>query len=241
MANRPPIDWGRTLSLVAHELRTPLSVVTGCTRTLLSEQAEPPLTDRQRRLVQQSIESCRRLSTLAGELGDLARLLPGSVELRRQPLPLWPLLEEAVRGVEATLNLDPRLELRGPRDLTLEAHPARLQAAFAALLTAVARESRPGTGIGVSLSRTKTRVRVTMAPAEGMLELERQRFGGLVSYRGLTGGVGLGVLLAVRVMELHGGGVKTSTGELRGGAVVVLPLPPGAAGRRTEPGRRTDR
>ena len=55
----------RVMSLAVHELRTPVTVVSGYLRMLLRDQAGP-LTDKQRKMVEEADRSCTR--SIAGSL-----------------------------------------------------------------------------------------------------------------------------------------------------------------------------
>ena len=68
--------WPKLLSLTAHELRSPLTVVGGYIRMLLKDRAGP-LTEPQRRLMEEAEKSCGRLSSLVAEVSELAHLESG--------------------------------------------------------------------------------------------------------------------------------------------------------------------
>ena len=63
----------RTLSLAVHELRTPVTVVAGYLRMLLREQAGP-LSDKQRKMLEEADRSCGRLGALVAEMSELGKL-----------------------------------------------------------------------------------------------------------------------------------------------------------------------
>jgi signal transduction histidine kinase len=52
--------FARTLSLTVHELRTPVTVVSGYLRMLLKEQGGP-LTEKQRKMLEEAERSCGRI------------------------------------------------------------------------------------------------------------------------------------------------------------------------------------
>ena len=58
------------LSLAVHEFRTPASVVGGYLRMLLRD-ADQPLTDRQRKMIEEAEKSCARLVALIAEMSDI--------------------------------------------------------------------------------------------------------------------------------------------------------------------------
>ena len=105
---------GTLLSSVSHDLRTPLSAITGAASTLLEDAS---LGDEPRRELTQTIhEEALRLNRLVGNLLDMTRLEAAAVELKRE----WHSLEEVVGAalarVEARLGAR-RVETDLPLDL----------------------------------------------------------------------------------------------------------------------------
>src|SRR6478672_11482249 len=92
-----PLDarWPKILSLSVHEFRTPLTVVAGYIRMLLKERAGP-LSDQQRRLLEEAEKSCARLSALVNEVSELSNLEARTAPFNRQRTDLNPLLRAAV-------------------------------------------------------------------------------------------------------------------------------------------------
>ena len=73
MSELPPDPrWPKVLSLSVHEFRTPMTVVAGYIRMLLKDRAGP-LTDPQRKLLEEAEKSCGRLSALMAEVSDLSQ------------------------------------------------------------------------------------------------------------------------------------------------------------------------
>ena len=69
-------QWPKLLSLSAHEVRNPLSVVAGYIRMLVKEQAGP-ISEQQRRCSKRSEESCAQLSHVLEEISELSQLESG--------------------------------------------------------------------------------------------------------------------------------------------------------------------
>src|SRR5436190_22311816 len=89
--------YSRLLSLAVHELRTPASVVGGYLR-MLQRDSDPPLADRQRRMIDEADKSCARLVALIAELSEVSRLDSGVTTLVREPVDLFPLVEDVANG-----------------------------------------------------------------------------------------------------------------------------------------------
>src|SRR5262249_56940485 len=79
---RPLGSDPQLLSLAVHEFRTPASVVGGYLR-MLQRDADPPLSERQRRMVDEAEKSCARVVAIVAQLGDIGKLDSGSRALGR--------------------------------------------------------------------------------------------------------------------------------------------------------------
>src|SRR5512134_935259 len=90
--------WPKLLSLTTHEFRTPMTVVAGYIRMLLKDRAGP-VTDQQRRLLEEAEKSCARLSALLAEMSDLGNLEGGTAPFNRTPIDLRTVLADAVAGL----------------------------------------------------------------------------------------------------------------------------------------------
>ena len=103
------------LSLAVHEFRTPASVVGGYLRMLQKDQ-EPPMSERQRRMIDEAEKSCARLVAIVAELSDIGKLDSGAIKLAQQPVELFSLLEKVAELVHEAQDRDVHLKLSGPSD-----------------------------------------------------------------------------------------------------------------------------
>src|SRR3990170_3418924 len=87
--------WPKLLSLAVHEFRTPITVVAGYIRMVLRERAGP-ISDQQRKLLEEAEKSCGRLSALVSEMSDLSALEGGTAAFNAATLELGGVLAEAV-------------------------------------------------------------------------------------------------------------------------------------------------
>src|SRR6266508_1009877 len=69
----------RAMSLAVHELRTPVTVVSGYLRMLLREQAGP-ISEKQRKMLEEADRSCTRIGALVSEMSDLGKLEGGDLK-----------------------------------------------------------------------------------------------------------------------------------------------------------------
>src|SRR5262249_5875206 len=144
------------LSLAVHEFRTPASVVGGYLR-MLQRDADPPLSERQRRMVDEAEKSCARIVAIVAELSDIGKLDSGLITLSRLPLDIFRLVGEVAELVHEASDREVHLELRGPSAGAPTAGDApRLRAAFEANFRAILRE-KPGPATVVADRRLETR------------------------------------------------------------------------------------
>lgn len=221
--------------LVAHELRTPITVVSGFTRLLQGETAGP-LCETQRRFLDECLKACRRLDRFVDDL------LEAGIGGAASPLSLSPAPASLAATIEGPLEaLGPMLAERGMRvERRFEAglpqipfDARRVEQVVTNLLTNAIRYGRPCGVVRVSTARSvaidgTASVRVAVEDdGRGIAEHDRERvFAPYV--RGEAGGAadGLGIGLAIcrRIVEAHGGTIAAGASEL-GGACFAFTLP----------------
>ena len=218
------------LANMSHELRTPLNAIIGFSEMLLGGHVGP-LGDKQREYVDSVRESGGHLLTVINDILDLAKIEAGKFELRWlervDPAALAQscadLLREQVRGrnVEFSVELQPELP-------PIEADVARIRQILLNLLDNAIKFSPLGGEVSLSVRQAGEEM-VEFAIADngpGMSAEEArialQPFGQIED--GLTrshNGTGLGLPLAERLTELHGGTLTIDSGKGRGTRVVV--------------------
>ncbi len=219
-------SYVQLLSLIVHELRTPANVVGGYLR-MLQRDADPSLSDRQRKMVDEAERSCQRFVAFIGELSDIQKLDSQTIQLAQQPVELFSLVQDVATEVERSHEFEVRLGFQGPSNgASVRGDVMWLGRAFSAILRAVLRELPPN-ATAVVHRRIDTRqgresASVVIA-AEELAEIARQ--GAAVAFDEKRGGLGLALPLARRIIERHGGGVWSPPGDAgRAAAIVSLPL-----------------
>ena len=145
MADAP--DWPKVLSLTVHEFRTPLTVVAGYLR-MLSTDRVGPLTDTQRRVVEEAERSCARLSALLAEVSDVAHFHQGRLSFMRGPMSLSRLLQ-GIAVLDTPERSTKVVVGNGAGELTLQGDATRLGMSLSAIAAATARESADGGALHV--------------------------------------------------------------------------------------------
>jgi nitrogen-specific signal transduction histidine kinase len=136
-------SYPKLISLAVHELRTPAGVVGGYLR-MLQRDTEAPLTERQRKMVDEAEKSCARLVALIATLSEVGKIDDGQIKMAPRPLDLFSLIDQVAEGVHEAEDREVRLEVRGDSaGGSMAGDEDRLRAAFGAIFQAILRE-KPG-------------------------------------------------------------------------------------------------
>ena len=214
------------LSLAVHELRTPASVVSGYLR-MLQRDSDAPLSDRQRKMVDEAEKSCTRLVALIAEMSEVSKLDAGVVQLGRESFDLFRLVQEVAEGVHEAEERGVRLDVRGETaGAGMVGDAARWRSALTAIFRAILREQ--GSACTVVVDRRVDRrgnvpTGVVLIAPEACVQRAYETDRGVFEEK--RGGLGLALPIARRVIERQGGSVwAPELGDERGAAGVSVPL-----------------
>ena len=220
---------------VAHELRTPLSVLQGNLRAMLDDVY--PL---EKAEVARLYDQTRQLSRLVNDLHDLARAEAHELPLNRAHLDVVALVRN-VADLFAPLAEAEEVALRldlPPQEIRLDADAQRLTQALQNLLINALRHTPAGGLITVSLDAGQGEVAVSVQDTGSGMDAEHltrvfDRFYRTDRARSReSGGTGLGLAIVRAIVEAHGGTVvAASEGRGRGSTFTVrLPRADGHGG-----------
>ncbi len=208
------------IAAASHELRTPLtSLQMGI--LLLLEGSLGPMTERQQRVVQVCRDDATRLDRLMRELLDLSKIESGHTVPVRTPVPASTLAHEAAESVRV------QAEARGVR-LNIDAPPGlpqvfadrqQIQRVIINLLTNAIRATAAGGAITVRGAQRDGQVvfSVTDTGAGIPREYLSKVFEPFVQVPNAPqGGSGLGLTIARRIVEAHGGRLTVQSEPGRG-------------------------
>jgi len=212
---------------IAHELRTPLSVVQAQVEAILDDVFEPSPDNI--RPIHQQVQLLRRLIE---DLRELSLAEAGTLDIRKEPLEVSVVVRRAVQSMQSVAQekgVELRLDVRRPLQPVM-GDGQRLEQVLLNLLSNAVRHTPPGGHVDVRVwSDAKTvycRVRDTgpgIAPED--LPHVFERFWRADKSRSReTGGTGLGLAIAQRWVQAHGGRIWAENAE-DGGAVFYVALP----------------
>jgi PAS domain S-box-containing protein len=223
-ANRAKDEF---LAMLGHELRNPLSAVRNA---IFAAGLDPAYRERALEIARRQAD---QLGRLVDDLLDVARITHGRIPLRAQRVRFGSIVERAVETARPfveerahTLTVTP-----SPADLEVDGDVTRLEQVVVNLVNNAAKFTPPGGEIRLTVDREGAhavlRVRdsgVGLAPEmlQRVFDLFAQADRGLDRAQG---GLGIGLTVVRRLVELHGGRVEARSDGLGRGAEFVVRLP----------------
>jgi signal transduction histidine kinase len=231
------------LAVLAHELRNPLAPIRSAAHLLTLPNAPAGIAGKAAEVINRQVNHLVRLTD---DLVDISRITRGMVEITRAPIDIADVVTHAVEAgrpfVDSRRHV---LVVDVPAEpLVVEGDFTRLTQVLTNIVNNAAKFTEPGGHIAVSargrgheavvvVSDTGAGLTAEMIPhvfdlfAQGQPVLERT-----------SSGLGIGLALVRRIVELHGGQVTIESEGLGRGATVsvVLPIAPLAGALAVTPG-----
>jgi two-component system CheB/CheR fusion protein len=223
------------LAMLGHELRHPLTPITHAIYLLRRGNPEPATAQ----LLETIDTQTRRLQRFVDELLDVARISRGLIEVRRDSVDLVSVVREAARAIEPLIaSRQHKLSLvLPPRPVYVSGDAGRLNQVVMNLLENAAKYTDPGGEIRLALERHDNGVTLSVRDngigiAPENLEHVFEPFTPVHrAVAGRSSGLGLGLSVVRRVLELHGGRIEATSQGLTRGSEFVAWLPLLAPGR----------
>jgi PAS domain S-box-containing protein len=220
------------LATLAHELRNPLAPIVNSLEILRLADGDPGLIAKAHGAMDRQV---RHLVRLVDDLLDISRITSNRLELRRERVDLGSVLQHAIEGSRAQLDeAGHQLQVSlPPEPVSLDADPTRLSQVFSNLLTNAARYTEPGGSIRLFVTLEPETAVITVQdtgigiPAEKLPRVFDMFTQVNPAFQASRSGLGIGLSLVKRLVELHGGSVTAaSEGAGRGSRFIVrLPVP----------------
>ncbi|MGC1720722.1 MAG: CHASE3 domain-containing protein [Isosphaeraceae bacterium] len=228
------------LATLAHELRNPLAPIRNSIHVMRLAEHDRATIDGSRAMIERQVQQMVRL---VDDLLDLSRISRGQIDLRTEPVELAtvltsavetsrPLIEQSGHELEVTLPQEP---------IPLVADPTRMAQVFSNLLNNAAKYTERGGYIWLSAQCDDGCVTVRVRdsgvgiPTE-MLPRIFEMFTQIDhSLERAQGGLGIGLTLVKRLVEMHGGSIEAHSEGPKRGSEFVVRLPVALDLKATQP------
>ncbi len=216
------------VSLVSHELRSPMAAVIGAARTLQDRWRMLTAAQRESFLALIGDETAR-LAELVGDVLDTSRIEAGTFSYRFEEVDLRRVVDEAVEVAALAQQEVPVVaSVRGALP-AIRGDRARLRQVLGNLIENAVKYSPEGGEVRVSATAGNGAVRIAVRDAGPGIPRDQQalifeKFGRADVEGGSKPGTGLGLFIARSIAEAHGGSLAVNSGA-EPGATFTLTLP----------------
>jgi len=219
------------LAMLAHELRTPLAPIRSATQLLAFAERDTSIPSRVRAVIERQVQNMTRL---IDDLLDVSRITRGAVELHMVSVDVGRLVAQAVETASPLLQRrDHRLTVTVPDGaIHVCADSTRMEQAIVNLLANAAKftarggdirvrvEDRPDATVAIHVTDNGRGISKALLPrvfeifTQGSRSLDRS-----------DGGLGLGLTVAHRLVEMHGGSLTVQSEGAGWGSEFTITLP----------------
>jgi signal transduction histidine kinase len=218
------------LATLAHELRNPLAPLRNGLEVMRLAGTDSKMAERARAMMERQLGQMVRL---VDDLLDVSRVSHGKIELRREEVDLAAVLRNAIetsqpvmdeRGHEFTADIP-------AAKITIHGDLARLAQVFSNLLNNAARYTPSGGRVSLEVKPLDREVAVTVR--DNGLGISRDMLSRVFeiftqvdrSIERTQGGLGIGLSIAKRLVEMHGGTIELASEGLGKGSAFTVRLP----------------
>ncbi len=233
------------LATLAHELRNPLAPIRNALQLLRMPGASVAVADDARLMMERQLQQMVRL---VDDLLDVSRITRNRLELRRERIEFAAVIQSAIETSRPLIEQGRhKLTVHLPTDgVYLDGDAVRLAQVFSNLLNNSAKYTEPGGDISLTAQVDDGQVVVRVAdtgigiPAESLPQVFEMFSQVERNLNRAQGGLGIGLTLVRRLVEMHGGSVEAHSAGPEKGSEFVVRLPtvapaPAEAAPRDEP------
>ena len=215
------------LATLAHELRNPLAPIRAAVKILQLQSKPSPISQSALDVIERQT---RQMTRLIDDLLDIARITSNKLELRRERIELREVLDAAVETSRPLIEqLGHKLIVKAPAaPIKIDGDMVRLAQVISNLLNNAAKYTERGGRIWLTAARKENHVVIKVRdtgigiPAEVMPQIFEMFTQVDRSTNGAAGGLGIGLTLVKRLVEMHGGTISAqSPGQGKGSEFVV--------------------
>lgn len=219
------------LSIAAHELKTPITAITGHLQ-LMQRRAERnnSLSERDQRALRTLNEQTLRLNRLIHTVLDISRLQIGQLAIEHAPLNLQALVQQVVETTAATAERHQSALHIPDHAVTVVGDEVRLEQVLQNLIQNAIKYSPEGGPIEITLAEQPDAVTLTVTDhgigiPDGALEHLFACFYRAANVAGThISGMGVGLYVVKEIVALHGGSIDVRSAENQG-STFALSLP----------------
>lgn len=203
------------ISVVAHDLRSPLALIRGYADLIRKLPADSHAGEQEHRALAYIQEAVTRLDRVIGDLLDMSRIEARRLELHREPLDLAALVGEVVERDRLLLAGHPVHVVTDACPAIVEGDRGRLEQVLMNLLSNAGKYAEPGSEVIVTVQVLDGHARVSVTnrgepiPPEHLARLFT-RFYRTPQTQHLPG-LGLGLYIAKALIEAHGGEIHVES------------------------------
>jgi signal transduction histidine kinase len=218
------------LAMLAHELRNPLAPLRNASELLAATAHQEPRVQFTADVIKRQVT---QLTRLVDDLLDVSRITEGRIELNSEPLELGDIIAQALETVEPLL-CDKRHKVsivRSERALQVQGDNARLVQCVSNILTNAAKYTDADGQISVRSYAEADRAVIEITdngvgiPAELQPRIFDLFVQGDRSLDRSQGGLGIGLSVVKRLVEMHGGQVMARSDGIGRGSTFQVMLP----------------
>lgn len=222
------------VSLVAHQLRTPLSAIKWTLKMILDGDLGPT-TEEQRNFIEKTYQSNEKIIELINDLLNVARIEEGRYIYKSLPARLEDIIQSLINSYRAEAERKKlRFEFKKPTKkmprVMLDVE--KMGIAVENLIDNAISYTKPGGQVTISLNYDKKKIKFSIRDTGIGIPMEQQKrvfskfFRGANAIRAETEGTGLGLFIAKNIIEAHGGEIWFESEENKG-TIFYFTLPTG--------------
>jgi len=209
----------------SHELKTPLTILSGETETMLRDESLPPAL---REHGASQLEELRRLARIVDGLTLLAKADAGLILLARAPVRLDELVREIFADAQILAQAcGIQVELAACEEMTVSGDAHRLRQLLLNLADNAVKYNQPKGGVIMSLLKSASMAQFTITntgagiPPEILPRVFDRFFRGDPAHSQTVDGCGLGLSIAQWIVSAHGGRIQIASAPSKSTTVTV--------------------
>ena len=222
---------------MSHELRTPMNHIIGFTQILLGMERET-LSETQREYLDDILDSSNHLLLLINEILDLSKIESGKTELQLAEVDLRMLVDESINMVREKAR-EKNIEINitdSSASVDIVADHLKIKQVFVNLLSNAVKFTYDGGEISIDIKQNRSTSgedQLEISFSDTGMGLSEENLGRIFEVfeqvaaplSGKQPGTGLGLALARKLAEIHGGALTAKSGGIDKGATFTVVLP----------------